>query len=243
MTDPTLILAKRHTWPPASTRDVGPWLIRDGAGGGKRVSSTLAIQDVTVADLASAEGAMGLQKLFNVEEREAELDTILAENGYSMIDPTLYYEAPIDQLCAPVPPVTVFDIWPPLGINREIWKAGGIGPERVSIMERAALPKTAFLGRINGRAAGTAFAAIHQNIAMIHAVEILERFRRNGLARHVMHGAANWAKAQGAKRLAILVTEANHGARALYEGLGMTQVGRYHYRIKQEHAGEQTHST
>ncbi len=238
MTDPALILAKRVTWPSASSRDVGPWMIREGAGGGKRVSSTLATQEISIADLPIAEAAMGSQKLFNIEDHEAELDTILAENGYSVIDPTLYYDAPIDQLCAPVPPVTVFDIWPPLAISCEIWKAGGIGPERVSIMERAPSLKTAFLGRINGRAAGAAFVAIHQDIAMVHAVEILERFRRNGLARHLMHGAANWAKAQGAKRLAILVTEANEGARALYEGLGMTRVGRYHYRIKEEHAGE-----
>ena len=46
-----------------------------------------------------------------------------------------------------------------------------------------------------------------------------------------MHGAASFAAEHGAHWLTLAVTEANAAARGLYEKLGMTLVGRYHYRI------------
>ena len=38
--------------------------------------------------------------------------------------------------------------------------------------------------------------------------------------------------AQGATTFAVVVTEANAPARALYARLGMVVAGRYHYRLK-----------
>jgi N-acetylglutamate synthase len=40
------------TWPPAARHRAGPWVLRDGAGGGKRVSAATAEGPVTAADLA-----------------------------------------------------------------------------------------------------------------------------------------------------------------------------------------------
>ena len=42
--------------------------------------------------------------------------------------------------------------------------------------------------------------------------------------------AGAWAQDNGAETLALLVTEANAGARALYASLSMGVVGQYHYR-------------
>ncbi len=44
--------------------------------------------------------------------------------------------------------------------------------------------------------------------------------------------AAAWAAEQGADTVALVVTEANAPARALYSSLGMAPVGQYHYRLK-----------
>jgi hypothetical protein len=57
-------------------------------------------------------------------------------------------------------------------------------------MERAAGPKTALLGRVRDRAAGTAFVALHDDVAMVHALEVVPGFRRAGVARNLMQGAA-----------------------------------------------------
>jgi N-acetylglutamate synthase len=43
MTGDVFADAMEATWPPAATTRLGPWLLRDGKGGGKRVSAaTLA---------------------------------------------------------------------------------------------------------------------------------------------------------------------------------------------------------
>ena len=50
--------AMEATWPPHATHRQGPWLIREGAGGGKRVSAASVEGDWHEADLAEAEEAM-----------------------------------------------------------------------------------------------------------------------------------------------------------------------------------------
>ncbi len=116
----------------------------------------------------------------------------------------------------------------------EIWAAGGIGPGRLAVMDRAAGPKAWLLCRAGDRAVGTGFVAVANGVAMVHAVEVLAEQRRKGAGRLAMRGAANWAARQEAEWLALAVTAANLPARALYAGLGMEEVARYHYRMREE---------
>ena len=69
---------------------------------------------------------------------------------------------------------------------------------------------------------------------MIHALEISDQHRRQGLARHLTRAAAFWAQDNGAAYLTLVTTQANIGANALYASLGMTLVGQYHYRTLPE---------
>ena len=51
MTPAELYATLEATWPPAARRRVGPWTIRDGQGGGKRVSAATAEQmNITAID-------------------------------------------------------------------------------------------------------------------------------------------------------------------------------------------------
>lgn len=228
------------TWPAASVAHVGPWTIRDGQGGGKRVSAGSLDGDAETADIRLAEQAMrdlGQPCLFMLREGQEALDSQLESAGYRLIDPVNAYACPLGLLTAEHPPrVSTFDIWEPMAIQCDIWQAGGIGAERIAVMQRAAQPKTALFGRHDNRPAATGFVAIHEEVAMIHALEVLERDRRAGMGRHLTRHAAHWAAANGASYLAVLCTKANTGANALYTSLGMTLVGQYHYRIKEEHS-------
>jgi GNAT superfamily N-acetyltransferase len=69
------------------------------------------------------------------------------------------------------------------------------------------------------------------DIAMLHAIEVSPRHRRQGVARAIIARAAAWAAGQGCGWLGLAVTTANEPARALYTALGMAEVGTYHYRI------------
>jgi len=226
------------TWPAAAKTRVGPWTIRDGRGGGKRVSAaTVATAGVRVtdADIAVAEAGMcdlRQQPLFMIRDGEDGLDAVLDKRGYGIVDPTNGYAIPSSALTGiPIPRVTAFAIWEPLAIMEEIWAAGGIGPERRAVMTRAQT-RTGILARWNEKPAGTAFVAIHDGIAMVHAVEVLPHQRRQGVAQWIMRRAAFWAQDNGADTLAVLTTASNGPANALYQRLGFAAVGGYHYRSR-----------
>ena len=225
-----------QTWPQASTARTGPWTIRQGLGGGKRVSAATAEATFTASDLPVAEAAMqalGQHRLFMIRDTDMGLDAMLDSAGYRIIDPVLLYSSPVQPLTStPVPPVSAFEIWPPLAIMADLWALGGIGPNRIAVMHRTKDPKTAILARHADQPVGVAFVAIHDGIAMIHAIEVSPKHRRQGVGVNILRAAAHWAQDQGASHLTLAVTRANVAGNALYSSIGMQVVGQYHYRIK-----------
>lgn len=229
-----LFAAVEATWPAAATHEASGWLIRQGAGGGKRVSAATALNpDARIDDMEAAQAAIAQPALVMVRPCDAALDLRLEAAGYQLVDPVVILMAPVADLAQPIPPVSTITVdWPPLTVQREIWQAGGIGPGRVAVMERATGPKTAILGRAEDQPSGAAFAACHEKISMVHALEVSPRLRRRKSAVYMMRGAAHWAQSQGADWIAVLVTRANTAAGGLYASLGMRPVGHYHYRLK-----------
>lgn len=225
--------ALEATWPAKAHWPQEGWLLRDGAGGGKRVGAATALDPA--ADPAALERLMlarGDVPLVRLGPNEEVLRVSLEARGFHLVDPTLIYAAPIDAIAQKPAAVTLFDIWPPLAIMREVWAEGGIGPARLAVMDRACNPRTAFVARIQDRVAGVAFCAVSEGIAMLHAVDVAPPFRRKGVARNILRGAAHWAQGQGAQWLALAVTHANTPARALYDAAGLQIVTRYVYYQK-----------
>lgn len=235
MTPDTLFAVMEATWPAASMQQVGPWLIREGQGGGKRVSAATALPGWQPDDIAQAEAAMTAlhqPALFLIRGGEDALDTALAARGYGIVDPVVAYAAPVAALAQSPDHMATFPHWPPMAIAADLWAEGGIGPARLAVMQRAAEPKTVILGRAGDRASGAAFVAIHQGTAMLHALEVTPAQRRQGSAHNILRAAAIWAQENGAETLSLVVTSANAAARRLYASFGMQLVGNYHYRQK-----------
>lgn len=171
--------------------------------------------------------------LFQIRAGDAALDALLAAQGYRIVDPVNLLAAPVAGLIVERPPrVSTFTIWEPLEIMREIWAEGGIGPDRIAVMARARGPKTGLLGRHDNHPAATGFVALHEGIAMVHALEVRAAHRRVGMGRLMMLQAAHWAAAQGARHLAVICTQANAAANGLYATMGFVHIGQYHYRQK-----------
>ncbi|MFM7333209.1 MAG: GNAT family N-acetyltransferase [Tabrizicola sp.] len=231
MTPDLLAQVMEATWPPASRRSLGPFTLRDGAGGGKRVSAASVDGAFSQADLDAVEAVMS-EPLMLIREGDVALDAELERRGWRVVDPVVAYAAPVTALTADLPPLAAFPHWPPLEIARSVWAEGGIGPARIAVMDRVAGRKAALLGRIDDRSAGVAFVACDGSEAMVHALEVRESHRRQGLGKTLLQAAANWAASQGASRLSLVVTRQNAAARALYARLGMEVVGQYHYRMK-----------
>lgn len=223
------------TWPCADKFECGPFQIRDGQGGGKRVSAATAHGPFTNHDIEAGETAMrdlGQAPLFQIREGDDKLDAALEARGYAIIDPVTMYAMDAGQLAQETPPRTAaIETTAPLSIMREIWEAGGIGPDRVRVMDRACKPKAGFVSRWHDKPAGTSFIAMSEGISMVHALEIVPFQRRQGVARWLMIRAAFWTLDQGGHTLTVICTDANAAANRLYSSLGMTVVGKYHYRI------------
>ena len=231
MTPHALAQVMEATWPPAHSWRQGPFTLRDGAEGGKRVSAASCDGDWTQADIDAVEAAMD-QPLMLIRAGDDALDAALQSRSWRLVDPVVAYSAPVELLKADLEPLAAFAHWPPLQITRSIWEEGGIGPARVAVMDRVTGAKCAILARNADRPAGAAFVACRDDVAMLHALEVRPHQRRNGIGAVLLHAAANWASLQGATRLALVVTTQNAAARALYTRLGMQVVGHYHYRMK-----------
>lgn len=224
------------TWPAAAFTEVDGWVLRRGLGGGSRVSAATAIGVPTSASIGVAESEMekmGQTPQFMIREGDEALDSLLAGRGYNVKDPVNLYACALADLTETRPPaLTSFVAWPPLACQKEVWESGGIGPARLAVMERAPNPKTSLLGRIGDTPVGTVFVSCSHESAMIHALEILPAYRRQGIARNLTIAAAFWAQENGARHMTLVTTKENDGANGLYTALGMKIVGEYHYRIK-----------
>ena len=222
------------TWPAQTFDQRDGWMLREGAGAGKRASAATLVKvgaDIEAAEMAQQ--AMGQEPLFMIRDGQDELDQALAQRGYQVVDTTLLYGCPIETLVPDhLPTGLSYTIWPPLRIMTDIWDDGGVGPARRALMHRAKGARTGILARTGQDAAGVAFVAMHGDIAMTHAVEVKQAFRQKGVARLTMAQAALWAQDQGAKYMALATTHDNVAANQLYQALGMSDVGQYHYRIK-----------
>lgn len=232
------------TWPAAAKVAAGPWLLREGRGGGKRVSAATSQAPWQPDDLSAAETAMrfmGQPPLFMIQNNQEALDAALAQRGYDTVDPTDIHLAPVSRLTdRDLPPITAFPVWEPLAVMLEIWDEGGIDIPRRRVMDRCTAPKTGLFGRVSDRPAGSGFCAIHDGIALVHALEIREAHRGKGLGAWMMRCAAIWAEKNGAQWIGALATGANEPANGLYTALKMETVGRYHYRALNDAESENT---
>ena len=233
MTSPDFDAAWAATWPAAAYAREGGFLVGRGEGGGGRVSAARAVGDWSEGDIAAVEArhrAWGQPPLFKVADGDRALAQALAARGYREADPTLILSAPAAVLAEPpIPPVTAMECWPPLAIQRDLWTLTGIGPARQAVIDRAASPQAAILGRTQDRAAGVGFVAVHAGFALLHALAVLPDWRGRGLGGWIVRRAARFGLFHGAGQLAVAVAAANVPARAMHDRLGFAPVGAYAY--------------
>lgn len=227
-----------ETWPAAEKVACGPFMLRHSQGGGKRVNAATVTGQANMDDIMVAEARMtdkGHRPLFSLRPGDEVLDDILASRGYAVVDRTNIFAVSAEQLAALAtdPEQASMAVWEPLAIQLEFWAQAGVGADRIAVMDRADCPKTALIGRHDNSPGGTCYVGASAGIGMMHSLEILPNARRAGMGRAMTIHAAQWSLQQGASEFAVLCVDTNAPANALYEKLGMRQVGQYHYRIKE----------
>ena len=222
------------TWPAYRLWREGGWIFRDGRGGGKRVSAATLIGTDATPDIGFAARTLakvGQPPLFMLRPEQAEFDATLEAAGYRLLDPVTILIGDLDTLDSNLPTRLCVTSDDPTEDMAQVWAAGGIGPARLDIMRRCPLPKTCVGLTVDGDTVSVAYAAQSGNTVMCHAVEVRASHRRQGLGRDIMRAVLGWSRDQGAAKLAIITTDENAPALALYRGMGLQDAGRYHYRI------------
>jgi GNAT superfamily N-acetyltransferase len=224
------------TWAPLAFHNHEGWLIREGAGGGQRVSAATLLAGTKNAKVSSAANKMlsiGQNPLFMIKESDLDLDAELEAMDYAVVDPVAILTAPTDSLLQRQPMLAhhIDSLIAPDNAATKIWANGGIDQNRLNVMQRVKCPKTI----LSAGDMGVAFAAAHADIAMVHAVEVANNHRRKGIANALMFEAFRWAKDQNCNWVSVLTVRKNLAANKLYEALGMTEAAAYHYRSYVSH--------
>ena len=232
-----LLDALDATWSALERRPLGRWTLRRGGGGGSRASSVQprgALPDdldAALAEVLRQAEAWDQPALMQLGPQDAALDAALETRGWAVIDSNLIYAAPTAAFePPPLDEGLLARVDAPLALMDALWDEGGIGPARRAVMAAVADPKMRLIARAGDRPAAACFVAAAGEIAVMSALYVSPAFRRQGVGRLAVLGAADWAREVGAATLALAVGEANAPARALYEGLGFASVCGYCYR-------------
>ena len=219
----------------------GNWLLRFSAGLSRRANSANALGPEcagVAAAMTTAEAlyrAQGLPTIFRMPSIvDPALDRELAVRGYASEGESCVLYGAIDALAAaPDPAVRLGDAPEAEWFLAMAMLQGHTPAHRATyrkIVGAIAIPARFALLTIDGMPAALAYGAIHDGLLCYESVITDPARRRQGCARRVIASLASWARDSGAAGACLQVEAGNTPARALYDGFGLNELYRYHYR-------------
>ncbi|MBT8458774.1 MAG: GNAT family N-acetyltransferase, partial [Boseongicola sp.] len=154
-----LFRALDETWPPKRFVDQPPWRLREGAGGGQRVSAATASGPITGHQVVEAEAgmrALNQHPLFMLKPGQEKMDQELELKCYDVVDPVAIYLAPTNDI-ATFCSTDIEAEWPPREATLCLWSDAGIGSGRIAVMKRVPGFKTALASKSGDDVLGAAF--------------------------------------------------------------------------------------
>jgi len=223
------------TWPPGEVIHFDNWTIRISNGAGKRASAISlegVWEEASFIRLKKFLKRLGKSEIFMIYQSGSLFEKELNKRNYQVFDKSCIFEISVSELIKnEPPPISMFSIWPPLEIQKQLWNSNGVGWQRQAVMNRANQIKTSILARWDDNPVASAFIAKSGNVAFLHALVVEQNFRRQGVARALIRYAGQWADKNNCARLMVVTTEANSAANSLYTSLKFQLVNKYHYRI------------
>ncbi|WP_424984014.1 GNAT family N-acetyltransferase [Maritalea sp. S77] len=231
-------------WPSLHAQNICGYVFRySGSNRSRRANSFNPINgprlqgEEFIAQAESFFDHFQMRPCFRMPEIGAELDNVLAENGYAREAETITLFAP---------DLTHFNLASKVDISTEnapeswlnfyfsLAEEDGQQQQVFSdMLGKIALPVAYGEAKVDGRIGAIAYVVLVGDLAIIEAVATDPKYRRQGLAANVVGSLLAWARAQGCTEAALQVVAENAPATNLYAKLGFsTELYRYHYRTK-----------
>ena len=232
------------SWRALETERMGGWRLRAGGGFTGRANSVLPLGepglrfDDAIAYVERWYDDRGLVPRFQLPQPDtAALSTVLTERGWRLVDSAdvmvADLEAALEVIGPPqwdLPSVEVADMPSPGWLGCYHYRGGGLPAAGYAILTHH--DNVGFASVVeDGEVVAIARGAVDETWLGITAVEVAPAHRRRGLGTHVMGGLLRWGQARGARYGQLQVAVTNHGAKALYTGLGFSFHHWYDYRL------------
>ncbi|MDR6725953.1 GNAT superfamily N-acetyltransferase [Paenibacillus amylolyticus] len=231
-------------WQPLSTSLYDGWVLRFAKGYTKRANSVQAIYPSTLdvhEKITACEQfytSNQLSTIFKITPfvQPEELDQLLQDKGYVVIDRTLVQLRRLEDLKAPE--------HLEVHINEQLtdeWlhhfcRFNAVNEECRETMTQMlsnVRAKTAFITlSVDGLVAACGLGVVEQGVIGLHDIITDTTYRNRGLAEQMILHLLHWGKSHGAVSSYLQVVEKNAPARRLYAKLGYTDAYTYWYRIK-----------
>ncbi|MHA7269226.1 GNAT family N-acetyltransferase [Arthrobacter sp. HLT1-20] len=231
-------------WPAPEAVDSGGWVLRSASSVTQRANSVWPRSQPADLEAALRETARwyaarrqpvifqmtqrpengALEELLDLQRYSRQSETVIMSAGFG-VDKGFPAPAGVALTLSDSPSKEWMELW---------WRVdgrGGPAEREVAWGILTGIPSL-YASAVNGDGVvvGTGRLTLVNGWAGIYCMSVHPDFRRQGIAAAIMCQLLHAARERGAAQAWLLVTAANFGARALYEGGGFSEVGRYHYR-------------
>ncbi|WP_434752849.1 GNAT family N-acetyltransferase [Paenibacillus amylolyticus] len=232
-------------WQPLSTSLYDGWVLRFANGYTKRANSVQAIYPCTldvhekIMECERIYTSNQLNTIFKITPfvQPAELDQLLQDKGYVVVDRTLVQLRNLEDLKAPEHLAVhineqLTDEW-----LKHFCRLNAVNEDSQDTMTQMLFnvrAKTGFITlSVDGLVAACGLGVVERGCIGLHDIITDPSYRNRGLAEQMILHLLHWGKRHGAVSSYLQVVENNAPARRLYAKLGFTDAYSYWYRVKE----------
>lgn len=231
-------------WQPLSTSFYDGWVLRFAKGYSKRANSVQAIysssldvhEKIRVCEEIYTSSQLNTVFKITPFVQPGELDQLLQDKGYVVVDRTLVQLRNLEDLNTPKPvdihiDEQLTDEW--LHHFCRLNSVCGQFRETMTQMLLNIRAHTAFIRlSVDGLVVACGLGVVERQIIGLHDIITDPAYRSRGLAEQMILHLLHWGKSQGAVSSYLQVVAENAPARRLYAKLGYTDAYSYWYRVK-----------
>ncbi|MDP4002650.1 GNAT family N-acetyltransferase [Methylobacterium sp. NEAU K] len=235
-----------NAWPSPRELLVQGYLLRAAGGPSKRQNSVNPLRgsgapEPAIEAAGTIYGALGRRAIFRVPAIAPQMDPLLEQRDFAIVDETCTLYRGLDGL-PEQPDRSVALAQTPdadwLALRDAVNRADPAAAQAFrNTTEMLVLPRAFAAAATEGGIGAIAFGVLDRELLVIESVATPEPLGGRGHARRAVGALLHWGQALGARAACLQVAAANAPARALYRASGFDrELYRYHYRIARETA-------